>query len=174
MSMDMDCTALVKHLRRIARQSGQAAEATVEALSGRGAELSGLLAPAGSGELRASIRALPITGTGVSVSGGWVTNSDHAAYIELGTGVPGAAGEVANGQQRNPAAGSYAYTRQSVIRSGPREGQIQDGWVYYSDRLGRFVHTYGQPAQPFMYPAAMALGEEAADLASVAVRSVIK
>ena len=74
------------------------------------------------------------------IEGDVFTNAPWAPYIEFGTGLPGLRGETIGGP-RYPEADGYAYTTTS--------------WVYYSDKLGRFVTTEGQPARPFMYPAAL-------------------
>jgi HK97 gp10 family phage protein len=62
------------------------------------------------------------------------TNNPHAMYVEFGTGPVGAA----NHAGTSPNVG-VSYT-------------LRKSWVYNKD--GKFYRTSGQPARPYMYPAA--------------------
>ena len=53
------------------------------------------------------------------------TNVEYAAYVEYGTGLFAEGGE----GRKTP-------------------------WVYYNEKLGRFVRTHGNPPQPYLRPAA--------------------
>lgn len=65
------------------------------------------------------------------------TNVEHGLYVELGTGPVGESTAVPD---KYP--GELTYT--------------QHGWTYYDEKLGQFIHTNGQPAQPYLYPATQA------------------
>jgi HK97 gp10 family phage protein len=75
------------------------------------------------------------------VSGAAGTNLEYGPYVELGTGPVGESTAV---EDKYP--GAVAYT--------------QKGWTYYSEKLGCFIHTLGQPAQPFLYPASQVHAKE--------------
>lgn len=62
------------------------------------------------------------------------SNKEYATYVELGTGPVGEAEHNGISPNVNP---MYSPT----------------GWVYYDEELDIFIHTKGQKAQPFMYPA---------------------
>ena len=95
-------------------------------------------APVDTGQLRDSIEpygeAHKAKSDGSTVSGAAGTNVEHGPYVELGTGPVGESTAV-NGKYSGP----VSYT--------------QKGWTYYDEKLQRFVHTRGQPAQPYLYPA---------------------
>lgn len=174
MDVRMDTRALEKKLKRIEGGADQMALDIVNRLTGKGAELSTLYAPVDSGELHGSVRSVPAALNRGIAEGAWATNSDHAPYVEYGTGKPGAAGQIGNGQPRLPEAAGFAYTLETVIQSGPRAGRTQKGWVYFDEKLQRFIHTLGQPAQPFMYPAVLQVQQEAGMEAAEVVRNTLK
>lgn len=96
------------------------------------------LCPVDTGQLRDSIepymdahKAKADSGT---VSGATGTNVEHGIFQEFGTGPVG---------ENTPVAG----------KSPDDVAHRKTGWTYYSEKLGRFVRTNGQPAQPFLYPA---------------------
>lgn len=62
------------------------------------------------------------------------TNKKYAGYVELGTGPIGQEHHEGISPEINP-----AYS--------------QKGWTYFNEETEEFIHTKGQPAQPFMYPA---------------------
>lgn len=102
-----------------------------------------LRAPANEGELRNSIRVRARI-EGSRVIGEVFTNSVHGAYVELGTGPKG----LANHSGISPEV-SVSY------RSSPwyvHEDQINVGPYHFAKR-GEFYKIYGQPAQPYLYPA---------------------
>lgn len=102
-----------------------------------------LRAPANEGELRNSIKVRARI-EGGRVIGEVFTNSDHGAYVELGTGPKG----LANHSGISPEV-SVSY------RSSPwyvHEDQINVGPYHFAKR-GEFYKMYGQPAQPYLYPA---------------------
>lgn len=167
--ISFECDRLIDRLRCI--QSKDTAADVVRQLVSRGIEVAKPYAQMAKSDLGGSIMALPLETDGAIAKGGFQTNHALARYFEFGTGLPGYRGEVANGAPRNPAAAGFGYTLQTVILSGPRAGQIRPGWVYFKD--GRFFHTLGQPAQPFMYPAQLILEKEAAQIAGVTVKDNI-
>ena len=102
-----------------------------------------LRAPANEGELRNSIKVrVKIEGDRVFVE--VFTNSDHGAYVELGTGPKGQAShsgispEVSVSYRSSP-----WYVHEDQINVGP----------YHFAKRGEFYKMYGQPAQPYLYPA---------------------
>ena len=102
-----------------------------------------LRAPANEGELRNSIR-VRLKVNGNKISSEIFTNSDHGSYVELGTGPKG----LANHSGISPEV-SVSY------RSSPwyvHEDQINVG-PYHFQQVGEFYKMYGQPAQPYLYPA---------------------
>ena len=102
-----------------------------------------LRAPANEGELRNSIK-VRVKMEGDRVIGEVFTNSDHGAYVELGTGPKGQASH--SGISPDV---SVSY------RSSPwfvHEDQINVG-PYHFQKVGEFYKIYGQPAQPYLYPA---------------------
>lgn len=102
-----------------------------------------LRAPANEGELRNSIK-VRVKMEGDRAIGEVFTNSDHGAYVELGTGPKGQASH--SGISPDV---SVSY------RSSPwyvHEDQIDVG-PYHFQKMGEFYKMYGQPAQPYLYPA---------------------
>lgn len=77
--------------------------------------------------------------------------SDHAAFVEFGTGVVGQNNSHKNGEYLSKAAWSYA--------SGAKIFTTQDGrvgWIYPTDD-GEFRFTEGMKSRPFMYETALEL-----------------
>jgi hypothetical protein len=142
-------------------------EQIVAEMVARGLNVAKPLASMTSPTLGGSIVADPLLVQGEVVTGGFGTNMEYAPYAEFGTGLPGSMGQVKNGQPRNPVAAGFAFTLQTM-----QQGKLRPGWVYHSDTHG-FVHTLGQPAGPYMYPAQKLLEDEAAEIASVIVRGNI-
>lgn len=102
-----------------------------------------LRALANEGELRNSIK-VRVKMEGDRAIGEVFTNSDHGAYVELGTGPKGQASHSGISPDVNV---SY--------RSSPwyvHEDQINVGH-YHFQKMGEFYKMYGQPAQPYLYPA---------------------
>lgn len=102
-----------------------------------------LRAPANEGELRNSIK-VRVKIEGDKAIGEVFTNSDHGAYVELGTGPKG---------QENHSGISPEVS--VSYRSSPwyvHEDQINVGPYRFAKR-GEFYKMYGQPAQPYLYPA---------------------
>ena len=102
-----------------------------------------LRAPANEGELRNSIR-VRLKVNGNKISSEIFTNSDHSAYVELGTGPKGQASHAGISPDVNV---SYRSTPWFV-----HEDQIDVG-PYHFQKMGEFYKMYGQPAQPYLYPA---------------------
>lgn len=95
-------------------------------------------APVDTGQLRDSIEPYGDAHKAVAqdgmVSGAAGSNVEHAVYVEMGTGP---VGEETPVPDKYPGPVSYA----------------QKGWAYFDEKTGEFVHTRGQPAQPYLYPA---------------------
>lgn len=75
--------------------------------------------------------------------------SDHAAFVEFGTGVVGQASPHANGEYLSRASWGYA-TGSKIFTT--KDGKT--GWVYPTDD-GGFRFTEGMPSRPFMYETAL-------------------
>lgn len=101
------------------------------------------LAPGNNGELRNSIK------TRVKMDGDKAiaevyTNLHYAPYVEFGTGPKGQAShsgispEVSVSYRSSP-----WYVHEDQINVGP----------YHFQKIGEFYKMYGQPAQPYLYPA---------------------
>ena len=165
MSVRIESRSLEQCLQRMA--DAPTGEQIIEKMVARGLNVAKPLAGMTSPTLGANVMADPIVVQGDVATGGFGTNLEYAPYVELGTGRPGQAGQVKNGQPRNPVAGGFTFTLQTF-----QQGKLRPGWVYHSDTHG-FVHTLGQPAAPYMYPAQKLLEDEVVETASVVVRSNI-
>lgn len=93
-----------------------------------------MLSPVQSGELRQSIKEKTELLEDGAVRSTVFTNKKYAGYVEFGTGPVGQEHHEGISPEVNP-----AYS--------------QKGWSYYDAELDAFIHTRGQPAQPFLYPA---------------------
>jgi hypothetical protein len=85
--------------------------------------------------------------------------SDHAAFVEFGTGVVGQNNSHKNGEYLSKAAWSYA--------SGAKIFTTQDGrvgWIYPTDD-GGFRFTEGMQSRPFMYETALELQRDFSKIA---------
>lgn len=102
-----------------------------------------LRAPANNGELRNSIKTR-VKMDGNKVVGEVFTNLEHGVYVELGTGPKGQASHAGISPDVNV---SYRSTPWYV-----HEDQIDVG-KYHFQKMGEFYKMYGQPAQPYLYPA---------------------
>lgn len=102
-----------------------------------------LRAPANEGELRNSIK-VRVKMDGDKVVGEVFTNLEHGVYVELGTGPKGQASHAGISPDVHV---SYRSTPWFV-----HEDQIDVG-PYHFQKMGEFYKMYGQPAQPYLYPA---------------------
>lgn len=110
--------------------------------------------PAVTGALRESILT-DIEEDGDTVRGTCYTNMKYAPYVEFGTGPKGQGSHAGIAPDVN-----IAYSQSPWwIHEGPGENEVDRataeryGWYYIDTPQGRFYRCYGQPAQPFMYPA---------------------
>ncbi len=184
MRIVLDSRVLEARLQHLVAGGGRLALSIVNGLTRAGVERAQMLASVDSGELKMSIQSKPAAIVNGEAEGSWGTNSDHAPYNEYGTGAPGATGQVANNQPRDPRAAGFTYTLNTIqYRKGrttktgqviPPKDVMINGWVYYDTVRQRFVHTLGQPAQPFMYPAYLHVQNQAGEIAAAAVRDELK
>ena len=123
-----------------------------------------LRAPANEGELRNNIK-VRVKLEGDRAIGEVFTNSDHGAYVELGTGPKGQASHSGISPDVNV---SYRSTPWFV-----HEDQINVG-PYHFQKMGEFYKMYGQPAQPYLYPALKDNQERVSNNISKYVRRKIK
>ena len=102
------------------------------------------------------------------VAGICYSNSDHASYVEFGTGPIGAA---------SPSSGADVQVTYSL---GPWKHISKTGKVYYTDYWtyrtedGKFYSTRGMPARPFMYPSAMAVKAQAVNIQEKAIKNYLR
>lgn len=97
-------------------------------------------APVDTGELQGSITLEKIGPSHYAI----VADSDHAAYVEFGTGVVGE--------------GTYPETPQGweYNRDSPHKDDTGE-WTFWWGERGFWMRTRGHAAQPFMLPAAEAM-----------------
>lgn len=102
-----------------------------------------ILAPANRGELRQAIKTRANLKESMAVGEVFVA-VEHGIYVEFGTGPKGAAShsgispEVSVSYRSTP-----WYVHESQIDVGP----------YHFAKRGEFYKMYGEPAQPYLYPA---------------------
>jgi hypothetical protein len=142
----------IKELEAYKKEVEQKARLLVQRLTDYGAEIA-----------RIKIVELDAVDTGGLLSGvngyydpatmmGYVkVTSDHAAFIEFGTGVVGMAAPHPNAEYLSKASWGYA-TGQKIFTT--KDGVT--GWIYPNDN-GEFVFTTGNESRPFMYQTALIL-----------------
>lgn len=123
------------------------------------------LAPVDSGELRNSIHETVEREPGAAI-GITYTNSDHAAYVEFGTGPVGAE------TNKQPGISHSMGPFKHVSRSG--KVFYRDYWTYFDPVRQQFFSTRGQPAQPYMYPAAQIIRKQAGSILAQAAEKFFK
>ena len=102
-----------------------------------------ILAPANSGELRQKILTRANLKGSMAVGEVFV-NVEHGIYVELGTGPKGATSHSGISPEISVSYRSTPwYVHESQIDVGP----------YHFQKIGEFYKMYGQPAQPYLYPA---------------------
>lgn len=92
-----------------------------------------MLCPVDTGELRQSIKEKANIEDS-RVKSTVFTNKKHGPFVEFGTGPIGQENHEGISPEVTP-----TYT--------------QKGWAYFDKEIEEWIHTRGQPAQPFMYPA---------------------
>ena len=101
------------------------------------------LAPGNNGELRNSIKTR-VKMDGDKAIGEVYTNLHYAPYVEFGTGPKGQASHSGISPEVSVAYRSSPwYVHEDQINVGP----------YHFQKIGEFYKMYGQPAQPYLYPA---------------------
>lgn len=95
-----------------------------------------------TGELEASLK--QDVGENVVVVS---VNTDYAIFVEFGTGSVGE-----NNPVNVPLPNGYVYGA-GKCQFRDDEGNAK-GWVYYNDKLGRYVFTEGMAGRPFMHMSA--------------------
>lgn len=126
---------LYKALDTIKENSTAVAEQAVLAGAEKIRKQAVLLAPVATGELRQSIKTMARVENKATVKGIVYTNKAYAPYVEFGTGPKGQESDHSN------------------VSPNIAVSYKQKGWSY-QDAEGNWHHTRGQPAQPYMYPAA--------------------
>ena len=147
MSEIVNSDRLIAKLRRLS-DSRVATDIALTAVKGGGKMVQGeakLLAPVNTGELRnegIKMKA-EAKSVGEAIAVVYVTK-EYGVYVELGTGPVGQANHSGISPEINV---SYRSTPWYV-----HESQIDVG-SYHFQKVGEFYKMYGQPAQPYLYPA---------------------
>lgn len=113
-----------------------------------------------SGELIQSIHSEYKNSTKDSVTFCVVADSEHALYVELGTGMVGA---------ENPYPGKIPV----VYAQGKYIKKTEDGryyWFYQKEEGGQWYYTEGMPSRPFMYNTSLDLAKIASKIAKEVFR----
>lgn len=144
-------------LRAYAARVGTAAGETAVELGGIAAEAArkALSGTEGTGDLASSISVVP-TAKGADV----VAASDHAAFVEFGTGIGMESG---NALDLAAAAGGGYYIDE--------KGRGDAGWAFPSKRDGGFYTTHGQDGKGYMAEGAEEARRRVVETARKAVRS---
>lgn len=136
----------INDLRAYSRRFEAHLDEIAKRLSERGAVIAREEAPADTGELRASIYAIHDRRSGQVVAA-----SDHAAFVEFGTGIVGS---------RSP--------HPTLPWAYDVNGHGEAGWWY--PKYGEWKWTAGQPAKAYMLKAARRLSDEAGEIAKGVLR----
>ena len=153
--MDIEIIGL-DELRGKMESLGESAAASLERSMGEAIMITQaqakLLCPVDEGDLRNSIHS-KAESDGETVTGTVYTNSDHAAYVEFGTGPRGAADHAGVSPDVEISYKSGAWW----IPEGPNGIDAKTAKKYHFPAYMIDGKTYyrceGQAAQPFMYPA---------------------
>ena len=138
-TFSLNSASISKAIREVERYRDdlkRACQELVERLTDEGTQIAKMqvvsLGAFDTGELEASIMGYysPNLRAGIIKTNAW-----HALFVEYGTGVVGKANQ-------HPFPEGWAYDVNS-------HGEA--GWVYKSDRDGKFHWTKGMPSRPFMY-----------------------
>lgn len=89
-----------------------------------------------------------------------VTDSEHAAFVEFGTGQNGIDTPYPN---TLPDGISWDYAVGKTIRKNPKTGRY---YWFYPGRDGKWHYTEGMPARPFMFETAQELTQIVTQVAS--------
>ena len=152
LNKDKSIQKAVKELERYRKKIETNTKLLVQRLADEGAEIARLkivsLGAYYSGELLSGVDGY----FSPTLNAGFVrVTSDHAAFVEFGTGVVGQNSPHKNGEYLSKAAWQYA--------SGTKIFTTQNGkvgWIYPTDD-GRFRFTEGMASRPFMYETALEL-----------------
>ena len=141
---------LQRDLEKYRDSLGYKARLLAETLAERGVEIARVqiadLDAIFTGELIQSIHSEYMTSQKGGAVFAVVADSDHAIYVEMGTGIVGA-------QHPYPGKLPAVYAQGKTIR------QLADGrygW-FYQDNDGNWWFTEGMPSRPFMYKTTMEL-----------------
>lgn len=146
---DASINQAIKELKAYKRELSKKTRLLVQLLVEAGVEIAKqevlTLGAFDSGELHGSLDGLMYTD---GARGIIFTDCGHAAFVEFGTGVVGAA---------------------SPHPTMPWEYDVnqrgEKGWVYYDEKQGRFRWTKGMPSRPYMYLTAQQLEERVMEIA---------
>ena len=157
----MNADGIIKRLEHIANNAENRVREAIQQSAEVIAADARALAPVGKHTQGANSGALTLSGSiDVRMDGTNATitcHAPHGVYVEFGTGRAGAA--------------HHEGTSPGTI---PR--YTSGGWVYpyWGDEGLAFAYTEGQPARPFMYPAAVQNREGTRDQVSKAIQTLLK
>lgn len=132
-----------------------------------------LLAPTGdSGNLAGSIK-MDYTETPIKVQGRVYTNLEYAPYVEFGTGIKG------NGTYPHKIKGvSLTYSSSPWFIPASEISEKTAEKYHFKKIYGKdgseYYLSYGQPAQPFMYPAIKNTRKQIKRIATTGIRESLK
>lgn len=141
----------IKEVERYKEDLQRACQELIERLTDDGVQIAKMqvvsLGAFDTGELESSIMGYysPNLRAGIVKTDAW-----HALFVEYGTGVVGKSNQ-------HPMPDGWEY---DVNNHGDK------GWVYHSDRDGKFHWTKGMPSRPFMYNTMRELERKVSSIAS--------
>ena len=149
---DKSIQKAIRDLKRYRQQVETNAMMLVQRLTDEGAEIARVkivsLGAYYSGELLSGVDGY----YSPTLNAGFVrVTSDHAAFVEFGTGVVGQNNPHRNGEYLSKAAWKYASGAKIFTTQNGRVG-----WIYPTDD-GGFRFTEGMKSRPFMYETALEL-----------------
>ena len=131
----------IKILENYGKNTDSDVEKFITKMVDKGVNYARSICPVDTGELKGTIKG-KVEKSDYKIKGTISVSSDHAAFVEFGTGVVG------RGTHPDIAQTVYAYDV---------NGHGEKGWTYYDPIRERYVHTKGHKANPFMYHTAQYL-----------------
>lgn len=180
--MNYDVKEMVQKLNSLGAEAREAAAKAIYSTALKTRALAVAKAPAGhgrggSGEM--SIRSWITAEYKGEIAGMQraevVSNSQHSAYVEFGTGPMGAQNHGGISPYVSPSYTTAFYVRNPKSRHFGEELRTPSGmpyWIYNSG--GQFYATSGQPARPYMYPASKEAEPILADEMEKAMQKIMK
>ncbi|MFD1954297.1 HK97-gp10 family putative phage morphogenesis protein [Paenibacillus thailandensis] len=133
-----------------------------------------MLAPVNDGELRNSIND-DVKVEGDKIVGEVYTNAEHAPYVEFGTGPVGMASD--KGELPHDVLSKLSYRHNGWwIHESQIDAKTAEKYHFVRRETddGVFYYTEGQPAQPFLFPAANQNKDIVPKMVAAVIRQKIK